>query len=65
MEAKVQYIAEGAATGDVLFTGKDETALIRQINAAFPLPARGFAKGQLLPEPIWLYAIDSETGKRI
>ncbi|CAK1254285.1 unnamed protein product [Fructobacillus cardui] len=32
MQARMQYVAVRAATGDVLFSGKDETSLIRQIN---------------------------------
>lgn len=65
MTNKIEYIAVGASTGDILFRGKDDTSLIRQINQRFPLPIRGLPRGPLLPESIWLYAIDPETGQRI
>lgn len=65
MTNHIEYIAVGASTGDILFRGKDDTSLIRQINQRFPLPVRGVPRGSLLPEPIWLYAIDPVTGQRI
>lgn len=68
MQNHGKYVAVGAATGDILFTGRDEAALMRQINAKYPSPGRGIkvrSTRTLLPEPIWLYPIDSETGKRL
>lgn len=65
MKNKIEYIAVGGSTGDILFRGKDDTSLIRQIDQRFPIPIRGLPRGPLLSEPIWLYAIDPETGQRI
>lgn len=65
MKNNIEYIAVGGATGDVYFRGRDDTSLIRQINERFPSPIRGLPSHPLLPEPIWLYAIDLETGQRI
>ncbi|CAK1253653.1 hypothetical protein [Fructobacillus tropaeoli] len=68
MNSREKYIAVGAATGDILFTGHDEAALMRQINAKFPSPGKGIkarSTRSLLPEPIWIYPINIKTGKRV